>query len=94
MENGNRLYICGTNAHNPKDYVIYVCFKKYIKSKNFTNFFMFQSNLTHLPRSEYVLGIGSAIAKCPYDPLDNSTAVYVEHGNPGGLPGLVSYFIF
>ena len=24
MENGNRLYICGTNAHNPKDYVIYV----------------------------------------------------------------------
>lgn len=24
MENGNRLYVCGTNAHNPKDYVIYV----------------------------------------------------------------------
>lgn len=24
MDNGNRLYICGTNAHNPKDYVIYV----------------------------------------------------------------------
>lgn len=24
MENGNRLYICGTNAHNPKDYVIHV----------------------------------------------------------------------
>ncbi|XP_055308240.1 semaphorin-2A-like [Sitodiplosis mosellana] len=23
MENGNRLYICGTNAHSPKDYVIY-----------------------------------------------------------------------
>lgn len=21
---GNRLYVCGTNAHNPKDYVIYV----------------------------------------------------------------------
>lgn len=21
---GDRLYICGTNAHNPKDYVIYV----------------------------------------------------------------------
>ncbi|TMW44099.1 hypothetical protein DOY81_010821, partial [Sarcophaga bullata] len=20
---GNRLYVCGTNAHNPKDYVIY-----------------------------------------------------------------------
>jgi hypothetical protein len=26
MDNGNRLYICGTNAHNPKDYVIYVSF--------------------------------------------------------------------
>lgn len=24
MDNGNRLYICGTNAHSPKDYVIYV----------------------------------------------------------------------
>ncbi|KAL1385393.1 hypothetical protein pipiens_012915, partial [Culex pipiens pipiens] len=23
MDNGNRLYICGTNAHNPKDVVIY-----------------------------------------------------------------------
>jgi len=52
MENGNRLYICGTNAHSPKDYVLY-------------------SNLTHLPRSEYVPGIGLGIAKCPYDPQDN-----------------------
>lgn len=24
MENGSRLYICGTNAHNPKDYVVNV----------------------------------------------------------------------
>lgn len=35
MENGNRLYICGTNAHNPKDYVIYVSLKgrdKYFSS--------------------------------------------------------------
>jgi len=24
MEQGDRLYVCGTNAHNPKDYVIYV----------------------------------------------------------------------
>lgn len=24
MDSGNRLYICGTNAHNPKDLVIYV----------------------------------------------------------------------
>ncbi|CAH1404135.1 unnamed protein product [Nezara viridula] len=30
------------------------------------------------------------IAKCPYDPADNSTAVWVEKGNPGGLPALYS----
>ncbi|CAD7077061.1 unnamed protein product [Hermetia illucens] len=71
MDGGRRLYICGTNAHNPKDHVIY-------------------SNLTHLPRTEFVPGIGTAIAKCPYDPLDNSTAVYVEKGNPDGLPALYS----
>lgn len=39
------------------------------------------------------MGIGLGIAKCPYDPLDNSTAIYVEEGNPGGLPGLVSKYI-
>ncbi|CAD7014434.1 unnamed protein product [Ceratitis capitata] len=71
IQNGDRLYVCGTHAHNPKDYVIY-------------------SNLTHLPRSEYVIGVGSGIAKCPYDPLDNSTAIYVEEGNPEDLPGLYS----
>lgn len=49
-----------------------------------------KSNLTHLPRSEYVPGIGLGIAKCPYDPQDNSTAVWVESGNPGDLPALVS----
>lgn len=49
-----------------------------------------QANLTHIPRSEYVPGIGLGIAKCPYDPQDNSTAIYVENGNPGGLPALVS----
>lgn len=38
-------------------------------------------------------GIGLGIAKCPYDPLDNSTAIYVENGNPGELPALVSIFI-
>lgn len=51
---------------------------------------LIQANLTHLPRSEYVPGIGLGIAKCPYDPQDNSTAIYVESGNPGGLPALVS----
>lgn len=49
-----------------------------------------QSNLTHLSRSEYVPGVGLGIAKCPYDPYDNSTAIYIEKGNPGDLPALVS----
>lgn len=48
-----------------------------------------------MSRSEYVPGIGLGIAKCPYDPLDNSTAIYVEKGNPGDLPALVStLFLF
>lgn len=55
-------------------------------------FYFLQTNLTHLSRSEFVMGIGLGIAKCPYDPLDNSTAIYVEDGNPGGLPGLVSNY--
>ncbi|XP_065170848.1 semaphorin-2A isoform X2 [Atheta coriaria] len=71
MGNGERLYICGTNAHNPKDWVIY-------------------SNLTHLNRQIFVPGIGAGIAKCPYDPADNTTAVWVEHGNPGDQAGLYS----
>ena len=50
---------------------------------------LLQANLTHLPRSAYVPGIGSGMGKCPYDPLDNSTAIYVEEGNPGNLPALV-----
>lgn len=71
MGDGSRLYVCGTNAHNPREWVVY-------------------TNLTHLPRYEHVPGVGSGIAKCPYDPLDNSTAIWVEHGNPGDLPGLYS----
>ncbi|XP_050076177.1 semaphorin-2A-like [Anopheles maculipalpis] len=71
MDNGTRLYVCGTNAHSPKDVVIF-------------------RNLTHLPRSEYVPGVGLGVAKCPYDPIDNSTAIYVHEGNPGGLPALYS----
>jgi len=69
--NGDRLYVCGTNAHNPADLLIY-------------------ANLTHLGRHEYVPGIGSGIAKCPFDPEDNSTAIWVESGNPGELPALYS----
>lgn len=34
-------------------------------------------------------GIGLGIGKCPYDPIDNSTAIYVESGSPGGFPVLV-----
>ncbi|XP_013134641.1 PREDICTED: semaphorin-2A-like, partial [Papilio polytes] len=50
--------------------------------------FSMQLNLTHLPRHEYVPGVGLGVAKCPYDPADNSTAVWVTRGNPGGLPAL------
>ncbi|XP_047004553.1 semaphorin-2A-like [Schistocerca americana] len=71
MGDGTRLYVCGTNAHFPKDWVIY-------------------ANLTHLSRRDHVPGVGTGVAKCPYDPADNSTAVWVERGNPGGLPGLYS----
>ena len=53
---GERLYVCGTNAHNPRDQVVY-------------------ANLTSLGRHEYVPGIGNGIAKCPFDPEDNSTTV-------------------
>lgn len=52
--------------------------------------FSTQANLTHLARHEHVPGIGPGVAKCPFDPNDNSTAVWVERGNPGGLPGLYS----
>lgn len=38
-------------------------------------------------------GIGLGIGKCPYDPIDNSTAIYVESGNPGGFPALVRDFL-
>ena len=53
-------------------------------------FFFIQANLTHLGRNEYVPGVGMGIAKCPFDPSDNSTAVWVERGNPGDLPALYS----
>ncbi|XP_061705918.1 semaphorin-2A-like [Cydia pomonella] len=69
LGDGERLYVCGTNAHNPKDWVVYL-------------------NLTHLSRHEYVPGVGLGVAKCPYDPADNSTAVWVHRGNPGGLATL------
>ncbi|PVD19590.1 hypothetical protein C0Q70_20080 [Pomacea canaliculata] len=30
----------------------------------------------------------NAVGICPYDPADNTTAVLVERGNPGGIPAL------
>ncbi len=48
------------------------------------------ANLTHLARHEFYPGVGDGIAKCPFDPEDNSTAVWVEDGNPGGHPALYS----
>lgn len=57
-------------------------------------YFFLQTNLTHLPRSEFVPGIGLGIGKCPYDPIDNSTAIYVESGSPGGFPVLVREELF
>ena len=66
---GNRLYICGTNAYSPKDWMIY-------------------TNLTHVSLNEYVPEIG--IGKCPYDPTDNSTAIWVKNGNPDDIPALYS----
>lgn len=65
----SRFYVCGTNAHNPKDWIV---------NANMT--------ISH----DSVPGIGSGIAKCPYDPDDNSTAIWIEHGNPENLPGLYS----
>lgn len=96
MGDGSRLYVCGTNAHNPKDWVVYVSilyrYRDYqrIKRRDIYWPFGFQSNLTHLPRHEHVPGIGSGVAKCPYDPIDNATAIWVEKGNPGDLPALYS----
>merc|ERR1719245_1967908 len=67
----DRLYVCGTNAHSPKDMVIY-------------------SNLTDLARHEFYAGVGDGVAKCPFDPEDNSTAIWVKTGNPGGHAALYS----
>ncbi|XP_040568273.1 semaphorin-2A [Lepeophtheirus salmonis] len=48
------------------------------------------ANLTRLGRHEFYPGIGDGIAKCPYDPDDNSTAIWVTSGNPGELPAIYS----
>jgi hypothetical protein len=52
------------------------------------SFEILQADLTPLPRQTFVPGIGEGTARCPYDPNDNSTAIWVESGNPDNLPGL------
>lgn len=69
---GDKLYVCGTNAYNPRDYLL------------------FASNMS-LGSSDTapVFGVGAqAQAECPSDPDDNSTALWVERGNPSDLPAL------
>lgn len=68
-KNGDKLYVCGTNAYNPRDYLVHA------------------NNLS--VSSDAMYGIGSgAQAECPFDPDDNSTAVWVEKGNPSDAPAL------
>ena len=68
---GNLLYVCGTNAYNPRDYLV------------------FADNLT--VSSEPHLGVGSgAQAECPFDPDDNSTAIWSASGQPSDAPALYS----
>ena len=43
-----------------------------------------------MARNEFYPGIGDGIAKCPFDPEDNSTAIWVKSGNPGDHPTLYS----
>lgn len=71
----DRLYVCGTNAYNPRDYLVFA----YNMSLGGEN-----------GNSGQVHGVGSgpAQAECPFDPDDNSTAIWVERGNPSDAPGL------
>ncbi|XP_076336169.1 semaphorin-2A-like isoform X1 [Tachypleus tridentatus] len=48
------------------------------------------ANLSHVDSWNAIPGIGNGVAKCPFDPDDNATAVWVEKGNPGQLAGLYS----
>jgi len=74
-KSGDKLYVCGTNAYNPRDYLV------------------FASNWSAPAAGEQQqsvqLGIGGAAqAECPFDPEDNSTAIWVERGNPSDAPAL------
>lgn len=66
---GDKLYVCGTNAYNPRDYLVLT------------------SNLS--VSVDPTLGVGGpAQAECPFDPDDNSTAIWVDRGNPSEAPAL------
>lgn len=70
---GSKLYICGTNAYNPRDYMLH------------TNNLTINSDNSMFGAGA---GFGNAQAECPFDPEDNSTALWVEHGNPHDIPAL------
>lgn len=58
LAKGQFLYICGTNAYRPKDWIVHA------------------GNLSEVHGISFP-GIGDGIAKCPFDPDDNNTAVWV-----------------
>lgn len=68
-KSGDKLYVCGTNAYNPHDGLLYA------------------NNMTM--SSDPTNGIGgNAPAECPFNPDDNSTALWVDRGNPSNVPAL------
>lgn len=69
-KSGERLYVCGTNAYNPRDYLVH-------------------ANNLSVSGEGHQLGIGAgAQGECPFDPDDNSTAIWVPGGNPFEAPAL------
>ncbi|XP_064483153.1 semaphorin-2A-like [Ornithodoros turicata] len=52
---------------------------------------IYSDNLMDVPKEHLTLSdIGTGQGKCPYHPDDNSTAIWVEKGNPDDLPGIYS----
>lgn len=66
---GDKLYVCGTNAYSPRDYLLHA------------------NNMSISTDPSAGVG-GHAQAECPFDPDDNSTAIWVERGNPSDAPAL------
>lgn len=50
MENGSRLYICGTNAHNPKDFVVNVSSNSFQTCETHTHTHHTHILLKYIPR--------------------------------------------